>query len=604
MVGYRDVEIGKVRSIDLGDGTAVATLGIDDDVRVPARVSAGIRSKSAIGEQSVNLTPSGDGPPWLEPGDRITDTTSLPRTDELITSLDDLAASIPHEELNVVLDELTTGLRGKDPQVTTLLENTRTVLHQAGLNLEPTVGLIAELGLFLRTQRDIAPETRSTLGDLASFSEQLRPSDGDLRGVLARTPPAAEELIGLQDRLIPALPQLLADLDATGQVVRTQLPGVSQTLVLYPAMTAALQRVVQQPGAAPTRASATPSTARRPAARGTRRCRSSAPSTTNRPRGHLRTSTARSRRTIPARSAERGIARAPTILADADRPRPRAVHDRRRSWPSTTRAPATRCCPTVISRCSVTWVDNGEGSRRHGDLPGRGGRGGAVELRRHDGGRARRGAGHRRQRGVTGRPAAPVPAADHLGEDRRDLARRQPGVRAMTTAEVVEEQEVVEKPGRRRIATALVVVVLLAGSAAVVFLHQRQDAAARVAAARAAATEVATRRIPEVLSCSHESLDRDLAAAERAVTGGFARDYLELQRTTIRPAAVRDRISTRTTLSALGVTATDRRVVLPAFINQLTTSSRQPAPLIEGARVRVTMEKVGDDWLMSTLDTV
>lgn len=251
MVGYRDVEIGKVRSIDLGDGTAVATLGIDDDVRVPARVSAAIRSKSAIGEQSVNLTPSGDGPPWLEPGDRITDTTTLPRTDELITSLDDLAASIPQAELNVVLDELTTGLRGQEPQVTTLLENTRTVLHQAGLNLEPTVGLIAELGPFLRTQRDIAPETRSALRDLASFTEQLRRSDGDLRGVLARTPPAAEELIGLQDRLMPALPHLLADLDATGQVIRTQLPGVSQTLVLYPAMTAALQRVVQQPGAAP-----------------------------------------------------------------------------------------------------------------------------------------------------------------------------------------------------------------------------------------------------------------------------------------------------------------------------------------------------------------
>ncbi|MEV4729310.1 hypothetical protein [Saccharopolyspora sp. NPDC049426] len=174
-----------------------------------------------------------------------------------------------------------------------------------------------------------------------------------------------------------------------------------------------------------------------------------------------------------------------------------------------------------------------------------------------------------------------------------------------TTADAVEEQEVAENPGRRRITTALVVAVLLAATGAVVVLHQRQDAAARVAAARTAATEVAARRIPEVLSYSHETLDRDLAAAERAVTGGFARDYLELQRTMIRPAAVRDRISTRTTLSALGVvTATDRQVVLLAFINQLTTSSRRPAPLIEGARVRVTLEKVGEDWLVSTLDTV
>ena len=250
-VGYRDVEIGEVRSVDLGDGTAVATLGIDDDVRVPARVSAAIRSKSAIGEQSVNLTPSEDGPPWLEPGGRITGTTTLPRTDELITSLDDLAASVPQDELNVVLDELITGLGGQEAEVTTLLENTRTVLHRAGVDLEPTVGLIRELGPFLRTQHQIAPETRSTLRDLASFTDQLRRSDADLRGVLADAPPAADALIGLQDRVTPALPQLLADLDSTGQVIRTQLPGVSQTLVLYPAVTAALQRVVQQPGAAP-----------------------------------------------------------------------------------------------------------------------------------------------------------------------------------------------------------------------------------------------------------------------------------------------------------------------------------------------------------------
>ncbi|MDI2027145.1 MlaD family protein [Saccharopolyspora sp. TS4A08] len=251
MVGYRDVEIGKVRSVDLGDGTAVATLGIDDDVRVPARVSAAIRGKSAIGEQSVNLTPDGDGPPWLRPGDRITATTTLPRADELITSLDDLAASIPQEKLAIVLDELTTGLSGEEPQVTTLLENTRTALHQAGLHLEPTVDLIHQLGPFLRTQQQIAPESRSALRDLASFTEQLRRSDQDLRGLLAHTPPAAEQLIGLEQRLTPALPQLLTDLDATGQVIRTQLPGVSQTLVLYPAVTAALQRVVQQPGAAP-----------------------------------------------------------------------------------------------------------------------------------------------------------------------------------------------------------------------------------------------------------------------------------------------------------------------------------------------------------------
>ncbi|GAB3696403.1 hypothetical protein [Saccharopolyspora tripterygii] len=174
-----------------------------------------------------------------------------------------------------------------------------------------------------------------------------------------------------------------------------------------------------------------------------------------------------------------------------------------------------------------------------------------------------------------------------------------------TTAEATDEQEAVATPRRRRIVTALVVVVLLAAATGVGVLHLRQAAAARLDSARAEAGRAAAQRIPEVLSYSHDTLDRDLDAAQRAVTGPFARDYLELQRSAVRPAAVRDRISTRTTVSALGVvSAEENRVVVLAFINQLTTSARQTTPLIEGARVRVTLEKTGEDWLVSKMDTL
>ncbi|RRO17965.1 hypothetical protein EIL87_06760 [Saccharopolyspora rhizosphaerae] len=175
----------------------------------------------------------------------------------------------------------------------------------------------------------------------------------------------------------------------------------------------------------------------------------------------------------------------------------------------------------------------------------------------------------------------------------------------MTTTDTVETTEPTPEPKRRRTLPVLAVLVLLAVTAAVAVLHARQDSAARVEAARAEATRAAGERISAILSYAHDTLDRDLAAAERSVTGGFARDYLELQRTMIRPAAVRDRISTRTTLSALGVVrGDDQQVVVLAFINQLTTSSRQTTPLIEGARVRVTLEQVGEEWRVSKMDTV
>ncbi|NKQ51675.1 MCE family protein [Amycolatopsis sp. K13G38] len=253
MVTYRGVEIGKVRSVDLGGPGAVVTLGINESVRIPDHSHVAIRSASAIGENSVDLTPGHAGAPWLEPGARIAaaDTSTLPRADHLISSLHDLAASVPPDALRTVLQELTTGLSGRGQDVGTLLDSARTILREAGLNLEPTVGLIQQLGPFLDTQHDIRDQTHSLAGDLDSFTGQLRRSDQDLRTLLAAVPPAANEVTDLENRLGPVLPQLLTDLTSTGQVIRAQLPGVSQIFVLYPAIVSALQRVIQQPGAAP-----------------------------------------------------------------------------------------------------------------------------------------------------------------------------------------------------------------------------------------------------------------------------------------------------------------------------------------------------------------
>jgi phospholipid/cholesterol/gamma-HCH transport system substrate-binding protein len=253
MVTYRGVEVGKVKSIDPGAHSATATLGLNDGVLVPKDVQAAIRSTSAIGENSVDLTPRRTGEPWLRAGDRIgiPDTATVPRTDRLITSLHDLAASVPPEALRTVLDELTAGLQGRSGDISTMLDSARTVLHRAGADLEPTVQLIDQLGPFLDTQHDIRGDTHTIAPDLASFTGQLQRSDGDLRALLDHAPPAVGQVTDLERRISPALPQLLGDLTSTGQVIRTQLPGVAQIFVLYPAIEAALQRVVQEPGAAP-----------------------------------------------------------------------------------------------------------------------------------------------------------------------------------------------------------------------------------------------------------------------------------------------------------------------------------------------------------------
>jgi Mce-associated membrane protein len=121
--------------------------------------------------------------------------------------------------------------------------------------------------------------------------------------------------------------------------------------------------------------------------------------------------------------------------------------------------------------------------------------------------------------------------------------------------------------------------------------------------ARNDALQAARQHVPEVLSYSFDTLDKDLDTASQATTGSFSGELSDLQRTVIRPSATTDKISTKTTVSDAGVVRADEQeVVVLAFINQLTTSQKQTTPRIDGARVRVTMAHVGDGWLLSRLD--
>ena len=72
-VTYRGTTIGRVIAVELAHGGGVnATLRLDSDTMVPESVTATVKSASAIGEQYVELTPTGDAQtPPLHDGSRI-----------------------------------------------------------------------------------------------------------------------------------------------------------------------------------------------------------------------------------------------------------------------------------------------------------------------------------------------------------------------------------------------------------------------------------------------------------------------------------------------------------------------------------------------------
>jgi Mce-associated membrane protein len=146
-----------------------------------------------------------------------------------------------------------------------------------------------------------------------------------------------------------------------------------------------------------------------------------------------------------------------------------------------------------------------------------------------------------------------------------------------------------------------VTALLLLASAALAFLAHR---AQQVEAARRAAVSSAEHRLPALLSYRHDRLDRDLARAVDQTTGSFHDEYQELVTRTVRPTAERREVDTTATVSGAGVVrASDDRVVVLVFLTQSTVTAGD-APVVSGSRVEVTLQRVGDDWLLSALEPV
>lgn len=243
LVTLRGVEIGKVQEVDLHGSGALVRFSIDQSAHVPADTTASILSTSAIGEQYLELTPHGDSTPYLRDGDTIGLDKTVPQepTSNLLSSVTKLAASVPSDNSRVVLNELGAAFQGSEMNVRELLSAGETIVDTAVNNADVSVSLVQQLPPFLGTQTKINSDVQSLSSDLSSVTGQLVKSDGDIRALVNDTPPAANEVVDLENRVSQTLPILLDNLTSTGEVIRLQLPDVTQTLVLYPAVIAGIQ---------------------------------------------------------------------------------------------------------------------------------------------------------------------------------------------------------------------------------------------------------------------------------------------------------------------------------------------------------------------------
>ncbi len=251
-VTYRGVAVGRVGELRLTAGGMEADLLIDDDApRIPANSRAVVANRSAVGEQFVDLQPrTGDGP-FLAEGSVIPrEATSVPLpVQHLLTDLDSLTASVPTEDLRIVVDELDNALRGSGANLQVLLDSTTDFTKRAALHLPQTEKLLTDGSTVLKTQVDSSLEWRQFSDNARQFAEQLSRSDGDLRKLIATAPDAATQLSGLLRDNEPGLPILLANLLTTSQVFSARTDGLRQLLINTPKAVSAVDAAVDDQSA-------------------------------------------------------------------------------------------------------------------------------------------------------------------------------------------------------------------------------------------------------------------------------------------------------------------------------------------------------------------
>jgi Mce-associated membrane protein len=132
-----------------------------------------------------------------------------------------------------------------------------------------------------------------------------------------------------------------------------------------------------------------------------------------------------------------------------------------------------------------------------------------------------------------------------------------------------------------------------------------QDSSVRDAdLARIGSVQAASNRTIALLSYKPNTVDQQLGAARDLLTGDFRDSYTSLTHDVVIPGAKQKQISAVATVpAAASVTAGLNHAVVLVFVNQ-TVIVGNGAPSDSASSVRVTLDKVGDHWLISGFEPV
>ncbi|BBZ31258.1 hypothetical protein MMAD_55530 (plasmid) [Mycolicibacterium madagascariense] len=201
-------------------------------------------------------------------------------------------------------------------------------------------------------------------------------------------------------------------------------------------------------------------------------------------------------------------------------------------------------------------------------------------------------------------------AAGHAGDDDDETAPSGDGEESDETPQAQGSSDDGTQSTRRPVPWSRVLafgilpalVMLLAAGVGYLKWQEANYRGSEVAAAQS--VSAATDTTVAILSYQADTADKELTAARDRLTGSFRDDYTKLINELVIPGAKEKKISvTATVPQAASVSATPNHAVVLVYVNQTTNVANDP-PSDTASAVLVTLDKDGDNWLVSKFDPV
>jgi phospholipid/cholesterol/gamma-HCH transport system substrate-binding protein len=248
VVTYRGTEVGRVESVDVTRDGVRAVLKLDSSTKIPSDVSAEVHSRSAVGEQFVQLIPGTDhsSTRTLADGDVIPvgKTSVPPEIGNLLDATNRALKAIPQDNLHTVVDEANTALAGLGPELSRIVDGSTALAIDAGKTVDPITKLIDQSPPVFNSQVQTSDSIETWANRVASITGQLKAQDAAFGDLLNQGGPALEEGRAFFDRVAPALPILLANMVSLGDIAVAYRNDIEQLLVLFPQGTAVMSAII------------------------------------------------------------------------------------------------------------------------------------------------------------------------------------------------------------------------------------------------------------------------------------------------------------------------------------------------------------------------